>query len=113
MSSAARWSLTATATHWPRVSLDGWAQTETFAAPVTFACDYQAKAERATDDLGVEFVTRQILYTERATIKRGDRVLIGVSVAADPIAAGADEVRSVQRDGDTFERKADDYVIRT
>lgn len=113
MSSSARWSYTATATHWPRLTFDGWAQTETFGPPVRFLCDYQAKAERATDDLGVEFVTRQILYTERATIKRGDRVLIGASTNADPIAAGADEVRAVQRFGDTFDRKADDYVVMT
>jgi hypothetical protein len=113
MSSAASWSYTATATHWPRVSLDGWEQTQTFGAPVSFSCDYTAKAERVTDELGVEFVTRQMLYTERATIKRGDRVLIGLSTNPDPIAAGADEVRAVQRFGDTLERKFDDFVVMT
>lgn len=113
MSSAAAWSYTATATHWPRLAFDGWEQTQTFGPPATFACDYSAKAERVTDELGVEFITRQTLYTERATIKRGDRVLIGVSTSTDPIGAGADEVRAVQRYGDTLERKADDFKVMT
>ena len=54
-----------------------------------------------------------MLYTERAGIKQGDRVLIGTSTAADPIAAGAVEVRRVMRYGDTLDRKADDYMVAT
>ena len=48
-----------------------------------------------------------------ADIKRGDWVLIGTSALADPVAAGAREVRAVERFGDTFERTADDYLIGT
>jgi hypothetical protein len=51
------------------------------------------------------------VFTERADIKPGDRILIGASTLSSPIAAGADEVRAVQRYGDTFERKADDFVV--
>lgn len=113
MSAAAAWANTATATLWPLLGRDDWTGALSFGPPVAFACDYSAKAERATDDLGVEFVTRQVVYTERADIKRGDRVLIGTSTLADPIAAGAHEVRAVQRFGDTLDRRADDYTVMT
>ena len=43
----------------------------------------------------------------------GDYLLIGVSTEADPVVAGADEVRQVIRYADTFERLADDYAILT
>ncbi len=56
---------------------------------------------------------RQVLYTEYAVVKQGDYVLIGESAEADPIAAGAAEVRTVVRDADTFDRIADDYRILT
>lgn len=113
MSAAASWSYTATATLWPLLGRDDWSGALTFGAPVPFACDYSSEARRMTDDLGVEFVTRQVIWTERADIKRGDRVLIGASVEVDPVAAGALEVRSVKRDADTFDRRADDFTVAT
>ncbi len=39
--------------------------------------------------------------------------MIGVSNEANPVAAGADEVRQVIRYADTFERLTDDYAIIT
>ena len=113
MSSAANWSYTAAATLWPWLGRNDWTNVETFGPPEQFACDYSAEAKRVTDSKGVEFVTRQIIYTERADIKQGDRVLIGVSAGADPIAAGGLEVRAITRDADTFERKRDDYTVMT
>lgn len=113
MSSAASWSYTATATLWPFLGKDDWTHVEQFGPPVQFLCDYSAKAERRTDGKGVEFVTRQLIYTERAGIKQQDRVLIGVSSQASPIAAGALEVRAINRNADTLERLADDYEIAT
>lgn len=65
------------------------------------------------DARGAEFVARQVIFTERADIKAGDMILIGTSTAADPLAAGAEEVKAVTRHADTFERKADDYQIAT
>ncbi|CZY10519.1 TPA: hypothetical protein ACOEFP_004186 [Enterobacter bugandensis] len=38
---------------------------------------------------------------------------IGVSTEADPVVAGADEVRQVVRYADTFERLSDDFAILT
>lgn len=86
---------------------------KTFGPPEGFACDYSAAAERLTDDRGIEFTSRQILHTEKAGIAQGDMVLIGESTNADPIAAGAYEVRSVTRYSDTFDRLADDYRVAT
>ncbi len=110
MSSAAAWSYTAKATHWPRTGRDGRTGLETFGPPVVFLCDYSAKAERMTDSKGVEFVSRQTIYTEKADIKPGDRVLLGEH-AGDALAAGGLEVRAVNRDADTFERLADDFKV--
>jgi len=92
---------------------DGWAGGLIFADPVQMACDYASDARLMRDSLGDEFTTREVIYTERADIKPGDRILIGASTEADPIAAGAREVRAVKRDADTFDRKADDYTIGT
>ena len=114
MSAAASWSYTAKATLWPWLGRDDWTGVESFGQPVVIACDYSAKAERRTDALGVEFVTRQLIYTERADIKQKDRILIGDHAGAtDPIGAGALEVRLVQRYGDVFDRVADDWEIST
>ena len=111
MSSAAAWSYTAVATLWPRLGRDDWSGVESFGPPETVRCDYSAKAERLTDALGVEFVAQAMIYTERADIKRGDRILIGISTSPTPIAVGAMEVRAVDRFADTLERKADDYRV--
>lgn len=113
MSAAAAWSYTATATVWPLLGRDDWTGALSFGAPETFGCDYAAEAKRMTDDKGVEFVSQQTIWTERADIKQGDRVLIGASAAVDPVAAGAVEVRAVKRSADTFDRKADDFTVMT
>lgn len=113
MSAAASWSYSAVATLWALQSRAGWSGALQFAAPVAIACDYTSDSKRMTDDAGQEFVSNLVLYTERAGIKQGDRVLIGASTAADPIAAGAVEVRRVMRYGDTLDRQADDYMVAT
>lgn len=110
MSSAANWSYTATATVWPRIAREDWGGVESFGRPFTIACDYSGKADRLTDARGVEFVPRLVLYTEAANVRQGDRVLLGEHVAPSP-AAGAVEVRVVDRFADTLERQADDYRI--
>lgn len=112
MSSLASWSYTAKATHWPLIAVDDWSRVATFGPPSVFDCDYKAEAKRMTDSKGVEFTSSQVIYTERADIKPGDRVLIG-DHAGDPIAAGAWEVRAVKRDADTFNRAADDFQVVT
>ena len=113
MSAAAAWSMTSKATHWPLLSTDDWTGAKTYGAPVVFACDYSAESVRMADAKGVEFTTRQIIHTERASIKQGDMVLIGESINLDPLAAGAFEVRAVTRYADTFDGVADDFKIAT
>ena len=112
MSSLSRWSLTSTATHWPITGFDDWTGAKTFGPPVTFPCDYSAESVRMTDAQGVEFTSRQIIHTERASIVQGDMVLIGTHTG-DPITAKAFEVRAVTRFADTFEQVADDWKIAT
>ncbi len=117
MSAAAAWANTAFATLWARASRDGWSGALSFAAPVTFTCDYKAEAKRMNDAKGEEFISALLLYTERSDIEPGDRVMLGTSTATDPIAAGAREVRAVNRYNDTFQtvaaRKVDDFEVAT
>lgn len=112
MSAAAAWSYTSTATHWPLTGRDDWSGAKTYGAPVVFACDYSAESVRMTDAAGIEFTTRQIIHTERATIRQGDMVLIGEHTGT-PTAAGAFEVRAVTRYADTFDGVADDWKVAT
>lgn len=112
MSAAANWSYTATATLWPWLDRGDWTGVESFGPPELIACSYSVKAERRTDGRGVEFVTRQLIYTERDGIKQGDRILIGDHTGVlDPIAAGALEVRAVERQHDVFDNLADDFEV--
>ena len=112
MSSLARWSLTSKATHWTLTGFDDWTGAKTYGAPVVFDCDYSAESKRMTDGKGIEFTTRQIIYTERASIVQGDMVLIGEHTG-DPITDKAFEVRSVLRNADTFEQLVDDWTVAT
>lgn len=111
MSSAARFSYTSRATIWPNLGRDDWSGLTTYGPPQVFACDYSAESVRMTDAKGVEFTTRQILFTELATAKQGDMVLIGESAVVSPIQAGALEVRAVTRYADTFKNEADDFKV--
>lgn len=113
MSAAAAWSYTATATLWPLLSADGWSGGQQYGAPVPVRCDYAAKSMTRRDARGQEIVVSQVIYTERADIKQGDRILIGKSTATDPVAAGAREVLDVVRNADTFDRQADDFEVMT
>lgn len=111
MSSAANWSYTSKATHWPRTGVDDWTRQPVYGAPVVFACDYKAESKRMTDSNGVEFTSSQILFTEHV-VSPGDRVLIGAH-STDAVTAGAWEVRAVKRYADTFEQTSDDYEVVT
>jgi hypothetical protein len=110
MSNTAAWSLTSEATHWPATGRSDWDGARTFGPPVVFACDY--KRERRVARRGDrERVVTLTIYTERAGIAEGDRVLIGASSAADPIAAGAVEVLGVAETPDTLDGGLSDFEI--
>lgn len=114
MSTLANWSYTSKATHWARLGRDDWTRQASFGPPTVFACDYMAESRKAVDDRGEEFITREVIHTEKSDIRRGDFILIGLSAALDPAAlADAHEVRAVTRYADTFENAADDYKAMT
>lgn len=113
MSALANWAYTATATLWAAGDFDDYTGVQTFAAPVTIACDYGSEFKRMNTANGEEFTSKQTIDTEYATAKPGDYVLIGESTEADPVTAGADKIMLVVRYADTFERKADDYRLVT
>jgi hypothetical protein len=113
MSAAAAWANTHTATLWPLTTAADWKGAPAFGSPVTFPCDYKAEARTLTNARGQEFTSRLQLYTERADVKPGDRVLVGVSTAADPASVGAAEVMAVIRYADTLDGLADDFLVAT
>lgn len=112
MSASSAWANTSKFTHWALTGLDDWTGAKTYSAPEVYACDYSAKSERMTDANGIEFTSRQTIYTEFAGAKQGDMVLIGTHTG-DPITAKASEVRSVLRSADTFDQLADDFEVIT
>ena len=116
MSSAANWSYTAKATIW-RKGAGGKDENgdpiSGYAAPVIIMVDYEGGLSKRIGSLGAEIVVKNTVWTEFALAAAGDYLLIGISTEADPVVAGADEVRQVIRYADTFERVADDYAILT
>lgn len=120
MSSAANWSYTAKATIWRNLGKDEYGDPLGYSAPEILLCDYQGglsakitNASASLGNLGIERVVKNTVWTEYANATAGDYLLIGESSAADPIAAGADEIQQVIRYADTFERVADDFAIIT
>ncbi|HDT6594725.1 hypothetical protein [Klebsiella michiganensis] len=118
MSSIASWSYTATATIWRRIrdadgsDTDGGGQPYGWETPIAILCDYQGGLSAKIGDLGREIVVKNTIWTEHATAREGDYILIGASAAAAP-PDEADEIRQIVQFADTFERLADDYAIIT
>lgn len=114
MSSVANWSYTATATIWRKLAgNDEYGDPLGYAEPEQILCDYEGGLSKKLASLGAEIVVKNTVWTEFALATSGDYLLIGASTEADPVVAGADEVRQVIRYADTFERVADDYAILT
>lgn len=110
MSSAASWANTSTATHWPSTGRSDWSGGLSFGPPAQILCD--PKTARRSERVGDrERIVTVALYTERAGIKIGDRILIGSSAAADPIAAGAVEVIAITEYQDTLDGGLPDYYV--
>lgn len=114
MSEIARWSYTATATIWRKLEgNDEYGDPMGYAVPEQIMVDYEGGLSKRIGSLGAEIVVKNTVWTEFALATAGDYLLIGVSTEADPVVAGADEVRQVIRYADTFERLVDDYAILT
>ncbi|EOM1471474.1 hypothetical protein [Enterobacter roggenkampii] len=116
MSSVANWSYTAKATIWrkgPGGRDENGDPINGYAAPEVIMVDYEGGLSKRIGSLGAEIVVKNTVWTEYEHAAAGDYLLIGVSTEADPVVAGADEVRQVIRYADTFERLADDFAILT
>ncbi|HDC4461599.1 hypothetical protein [Enterobacter roggenkampii] len=116
MSSVANWSYTAKATIWrkgPGGRDENGDPINGYAAPEVIMVDYEGGLSKRIGSLGAEIVVKNTVWTEYEHAVAGDYLLIGVSTEADPVVAGADEVRQVIRYADTFERLADDFAILT
>ena len=110
MSATANWSYTAKATIWRK----GAGGRDENGDPISMDDDSMEEGlSKRIGNLGAEIVVKNTVWTEYALAAAGDYLLIGVSTEADPVVAGADEVRQVIRYADTFERLADDYAILT
>lgn len=113
MSSAASWSYTAAATIWHNLGTDKYGDPIGYSAPEVILCDYIAGLSEKIGQIGTEVVVKNTFFTEYALAKEKDYILIGESSVADPVEAGADEIRAVTRWGDTLERLADDWALIT
>ena len=121
MSATANWSYTATATIWRKLEgNDEYGDPMGYAEPEQILCDYEGGLSRkvagvsaAMGNLGTEVVVKNTFWTEYSQANEGDYLLIGESLLADPLEAGADQLIQVIRYADTFERTADDYALIT
>ncbi|MBV4366287.1 hypothetical protein [Erwinia phyllosphaerae] len=114
MTTTANWSYTAICTLWQRYpDRNEYGDTVGYDFPVTIMCDYQGGLSKRLGDIGAEKVVKNTFWTEFASARTGDYILIGESSEADPRKAGADEIMQVIRNADTFDRLADDYIIIT
>ncbi|EBK5465795.1 hypothetical protein AHX64_20455 [Salmonella enterica subsp. enterica serovar Montevideo] len=113
MSNVANWSYTATATIWRNLGNDEYGDPLGYSEPEQILCDYEGGLSKRIGSIGEEIVVKNTVWTEFSLADAGDYLLIGASTEADPVVAGADEVRQVIRYADTFERLADDYAIIT
>ena len=113
MSGSSSWSYTAKITIWRLGAYNDWTGVRAFDPPVVFMGDYSATSERLVSAAGLDFVAKQNIYTEYASAKVGDMVLIGESTELDPHAANAQEILLILDYGDTLERLAPDYRIVT
>ncbi|HAK3593335.1 TPA: hypothetical protein H1895_003774 [Salmonella enterica] len=116
MSATANWSYTAKATIWRKQTggKDEYGDPISgYATPEVIMVDYEGDLSKRIASIGEEIIVKNTVWTEYALAAAGDYLLIGASTEADPVVAGADEVRQVIRYADTFERLADDYAILT
>lgn len=113
MTSAANWSYTTTATIWKAGAKDEYGEAS-YESPVVINCDYGLLGKTVYDAKGTEFVEKNTYWTEYATAKAGDYILLGTHTETDPLEVNADEIRSVMNYGNALNRsELPDYAIVT
>lgn len=122
MSNTANWSYTALATVYPVIRGGGkWGDEITYGTPYLIDCTWQSSNEVVKDDMGKEFVTNNVFYTELkrngVDVQRSERgfyIAKGDTTSqSDPRVAGADIIITVKEDDMSFFGEEFDYEIRT
>lgn len=77
MSSIARWSYRNTAKVQPFISIDEWSGEIVYGDEYTIKCSWIAESSQQRDQLGAEFVSRHIIYTEDERPQYLDLIQLG------------------------------------
>lgn len=121
MSNTANWSYTALATIYPVTRGGGkWGDEITYGTPYLIDCTWQSSNEVVKDDMGKEFVTNNVFYTELkrngVDVQRPERgfyIAKGDTTSQpDPRKVG-DIIITVKEDDMSFFGEEPDYEIRT
>lgn len=95
MSKVARWSYTNDATVWaPTGKKDHLNGGQSWGVPFQIKCTWTADTKVMKDNAGAEFVSSCAYFHEDARVGHGMRIARGIVNDPDPIAAGAEEIRS-------------------
>ncbi|EMH4146643.1 hypothetical protein RGN32_000064 [Providencia stuartii] len=122
MSATANWSYTNIATIYPVIRGGGeWGDEITYGTPYLIDCTWQSSNEVVKDDMGKEFVTNNVFFTELkrngVDVQRPERgfyIAKGDTTSqSDPRVAGADIIITVKEDDMSFFGEEPDYEIRT
>lgn len=108
MSETANWSYTNTAKVKRLIELDQWDGVAIYDDPYTIACTWSAKSEQMRDDKGMEFVSKNEIFTEDPRPKHLDMILLN----GDDEQTGWQEIRSVTGwDMSPFEEEPDFKLV--
>ena len=103
MSAIARWSYTQPCTIWRLTGKDKYGK-PTFSTPESLMCDYGFDKNLTTGTAGNEIAQKNTFWTEYQNASVGDFIMLGTITTADPLAAGADQIRNVVNYGNTLDR---------
>ena len=122
MSATANWSYTNVATIYEVKTGGGkWGDEITYGTPYLIDCTWQSSNEVVKDDMGKEFVTNNVFYTELkrngVDVQKPERSFYiakgDTTSQSDPRVAGADIIITVKEDDMSFFGEEFDYEIRT
>ncbi|MEX9580504.1 hypothetical protein AB7Y04_01085 [Providencia rettgeri] len=122
MSNTAEWVYTNVATVYPVTRGGGrYGDEIIYGTPYLIDCTWQSSNEVVKDDMGKEFVTNNVFYTELKrngvdvqSPERGFYIAKGDTTSqSDPRVAGADIIITVKEDDMSFFGEEPDYEIRT
>lgn len=98
MSSIARWSYVEDVTVWPFLRSDRAAGGKVYGEPYIIKACWAFKPQVITKDDGTEYVAKGTIWTEAATVKFRDLVMLGASTETIPPNRGTSEVQVAGKD---------------